>query len=36
MKQESRKRFSPEFKVESAQLVIDQGYTVREAADAMG
>lgn len=36
MKQESRKRFSPEFKVESAQLVLDQGYSVREAAEAMG
>lgn len=36
MKQESRKRFSPEFKVETAQLVLDQGYTAREAADAMG
>lgn len=36
MKQESRKRFSPEFKVESALLVLDQGYSVREAAEAMG
>jgi len=28
--------FSPEFRLEAAQLVVDQGYTVRDAADAMG
>jgi len=29
-------RSSPEFKVECAQLVVDQGCPVREAARAMG
>lgn len=28
--------FSPEFRLETAQLVLDQGYTNKEAADAMG
>jgi transposase len=28
--------FSPEFRLEAAQLVVDQGYTVRAACDAMG
>jgi transposase len=33
----SKKRtFSPEFRLEAAQLVVDQGYTVRSACDAMG
>lgn len=32
----SRPTFSPEFRLESAQLVVDQGYSVREAAEAMG
>ncbi|RAJ94852.1 hypothetical protein CWE07_12330 [Aliidiomarina maris] len=27
--------FSPEFRLEAAQLVVDQNYTVREAAEAM-
>jgi len=31
----NRQRFSPEFKLEAAQLVADQGYSVREAAEAM-
>ena len=31
-----RRTFSPEFKLEAAQLVIDQGYTVRAACDAVG
>ena len=30
-----RRSFSPEFKLEAAQLVVDQGYTIREAAEAM-
>jgi len=30
-----RQRFSPEFKLEAAQLVADQGYSVREAAEAL-
>lgn len=28
--------FSPEFRLETAQLVVDQGYTHKEAAEAMG
>ena len=28
--------FSPEFRLETAQLVVDQGYSHKEAADAMG
>ena len=31
-----RKTFSPEFRLESAGLVVDQGYTVKAACDAMG
>lgn len=31
-----KRRFSPEFKLEAAQLVVDQGYTVRAACEAMG
>ncbi|SKA44783.1 hypothetical protein CZ814_02536 [Photobacterium toruni] len=27
--------FTPEFRLESAQLIIDQGYSVKEAAEAM-
>jgi len=30
-----RRNFSPEFKRESAQLVVDQNYTVSDAAMAM-
>lgn len=30
------KNFTPEFRLESAQLVVDQGYSIREAAQAMG
>jgi transposase len=30
-----KRNFSPEFRFEAAQLVADQNYTVREAADAM-
>ncbi len=30
-----RRNFSPEFKCESAQLVVDQNYTVAQAAKAM-
>jgi Transposase and inactivated derivatives len=32
----TRRTFSPEFKLESAQLVVDHGYTVRAACDAVG
>ena len=35
MTKTNRPRFNPEFKVECAQLVLDQGYSVREAAEAM-
>ena len=28
------KKFSPEFKVQSASLVLDSGYTLKEAAEA--
>lgn len=31
-----KRRFSPDFKLESAQLVVDQGYTIRAACEAMG
>ena len=31
----TRRAFSPEFKLEAAQLVVDQGYSVVEAAKAM-
>ena len=35
MTKRTRRTFSPEFKLEVAQLVTDQGYTVVEAAKAM-
>ena len=31
----TRPTFSPEFKLESAQLVVDQNYSVRQAAEAV-
>ena len=31
----TRPTFTPEFRLEAAQLVVDQGYSVREAAEAM-
>ena len=31
-----KRNFSPEFRLEAAQLVVDQGYTVKTACDAMG
>ena len=36
MIKKTRARFTPEFRLESAQLVVDQSYSVREAAEAMG
>tara|TARA_Y100000034_G_C6590479_1_gene256497 strand:- start:140 stop:451 length:312 start_codon:yes stop_codon:yes gene_type:complete len=36
MSKRSRPTFSPEFRLEAAQLVVDQGQSVREAAEAMG
>ena len=35
MGKNNRRRFSDEFKLEAAQLVVNQGYSVREAAEAM-
>ena len=32
----TRPTFSTEFKLESAQLVVDQGYSLKEASQAMG
>ena len=31
----SRRTFTPEFKLEAAQLVVEQNYSIREAASAM-
>ncbi|GAB7220644.1 hypothetical protein VcTj87_24650 [Vibrio comitans] len=36
MTKRTRRTFRPEFKLEVAQLVVDQDYTVVEAAKAMG
>jgi len=36
MTRKRRLNFSPEFRLESAQLVVDQNYSVQEAADSMG
>ena len=35
MKRTGKRNFTPEFRLESAQLVVDQGYSVIEAATAM-
>ena len=35
MKNRIRRNFAPEFRLEAAQLVVEQGYSVRAAADAM-
>ena len=32
----SRRTFSADFKLEAAQLVVDQGYTVKAASEAVG
>ena len=32
----TRRKISTEFKIESANLVLDQGYTISEACDAVG
>ena len=32
----TKKHFNPAFRQEVAELVVEQGYSVREAADAMG
>ena len=36
MSKRTRRTFSPEFRLESAQLVVDQHYSIREAALAVG
>jgi transposase len=36
MNKRTRPTFSPEFRLEAAQLVVDQGRSIREAAEAMG
>jgi transposase len=36
MSTKTRRAFSPEFRLETAQLVVEQGYTHNEAAKAMG
>ena len=35
MRTRPKRNFSPELRLESAQLVVDQNYSVREAAEAM-
>ncbi|REL31747.1 IS3 family transposase [Thalassotalea euphylliae] len=35
MTKTGKRNFTPEFRLEAAQLVVDQGYSVREAAEAM-
>lgn len=35
MARTGKRNFTPEFRLEAAQLVVDQGYSVREAAEAM-
>ena len=36
MRKKTRKKFSPELRLETAQLVVDQHYTQEDAAKAMG
>ena len=36
MSNKTRRTFSPEFRLESAQLVVDQNYSIKEAALAVG
>lgn len=36
MRTRPKRNFSPEFRLEAAQLVIDQQYSVRQAAEVMG
>lgn len=31
-----KRSYSPEFRLEAAQLVVEQGYTIRAACEAMG
>lgn len=32
----SKRKFTPEFRLEAAQLVVDHGYKIKDAAEAMG
>lgn len=32
---QKRRSFSPDFKLEAARLVVEQGYTIKEASEAM-
>ena len=36
MTKKTRRTFSPEFKLEAAELVVEHGYSVRKACEAMG
>ena len=36
MRNKTRRTFSPEFRLESAQLVVDQNYSIREAGESIG
>ena len=36
MRNKTRRTVSPEFRLESAQLVVDQNYSIREPAEAVG
>ncbi len=36
MTKQTRPTFSPKFRLEAALLVVEQNYSIREAADAMG
>ena len=36
MSKRTRPTFSPEFRHEAAQLVVEKGYTIREASESMG
>lgn len=36
MTKKNRPNFSPEFRLETTQFVVDQGYSHKEAVDAMG
>lgn len=35
MSKKTRPTFTPEYRLECAQLVVDQGYTIRQASQAM-
>jgi transposase len=32
----TRKNFDPQFRFDAAQLVVDQGYTIKQASESMG